>query len=38
MPNSITDFRADYWGHLIEKVTVHRKGKMIFSFACEVGN
>ena len=36
MPNSITDFRTDYWGHLVEKVTVHRKGKLVLSFSCGV--
>ena len=36
MPDSITDFRTDYWGHLVEKVTVHRKGKLVFYFACGV--
>ena len=36
MPDSITDFRTDYWGHLVEKVTVHRKGKLFFTFSCGV--
>ena len=36
MPDSITDFRIDYWGHLVEKVTVHRKGKLLFTFSCGV--
>lgn len=36
MPDSISEFRTDYWGHLVEKVTVHRKGAMTFFFACEV--
>ena len=36
LPDSITDFRTDYWGHLVEKVTVQRKGAMTFSFACGV--
>lgn len=36
MPDSITDFRTDYWGHLVEKVTVHRKGKLVFTFSCGV--
>lgn len=25
-----------YWGHLVEKVTVHRKEALTFSFACGV--
>ena len=36
MPDSISEFRTDYWGHLVEKVTVHRKGAMTFSFTCGV--
>jgi DNA repair exonuclease SbcCD ATPase subunit len=36
LPDCITEFRTDYWGHLVEKVTVHRKGTMTFSFACGV--
>lgn len=36
MPDSITDFRTDYWGHLVEKVTVHRKDKLVFTFSCGV--
>ena len=38
MPDSITDFRTDYWGHLVEKVTVHRRGAMTFtlSFGVEI--
>ncbi len=35
-PDSISEFRTDYWGHLVEKVTVHRKGKLVFYFACGV--
>ena len=30
LPDSITEFRTDYWGHLVEKVTVHRKGALPF--------
>ena len=36
MPDSITEFHTDYWGHLVEKVTVHRKGKLVFTFSCGV--
>ena len=36
LPDCITEFRTDYWGHLVEKATVHREGKMTFSFACGV--
>ena len=36
LPDCITEFRTDYWGHLVEKVTVHRKGTMTFAFACRV--
>ena len=36
MPDSISEFRTDYWGHLVEKVTVHRKGAMTFFFTCGV--
>ena len=36
LPDSISEFRTDYWGHLVEKLTVHRKGTMTFSFACGV--
>ena len=36
LPDSISEFHADYWGHLVEKVTVHRKGTMTFAFACGV--
>ena len=38
LPDCITEFRPDYWGHLVEKVTVHRKGAMTFtlSFGVEI--
>ena len=36
IPDSITDFRTDYWGHLVEKVTVHRRGAMTFTLSCGV--
>jgi hypothetical protein len=38
LPDCITEFRTDYWGHLVEKVTVHRKGAMTFtlSFGVEI--
>ena len=38
LPDAITEFRTDYWGHLVEKVTVHRKGAMTFtlSFGVEI--
>ena len=36
MPDSITEFRTDYWGHLVEKVTVFRKDKLVFTFSCGV--
>ena len=36
LPDSITEFRTDYWGHLVESVTVHRKGAMTFTLSCGV--
>lgn len=36
LPDCITEFRTDYWGHLVEKVTVHRKGTMTFTLSCGV--
>ena len=36
LPDSITEFLTDYWGHLVEKVTVHRKGAMTFALSCGV--
>jgi len=36
LPECITEFRTDYWGHLVEKVTVHRKGAMTFTLSCGV--
>ena len=36
LPDCITEFRTDYWGHLVEKVTVHRKGAMTFTLSCGV--
>ena len=32
MPDTVTEFQADLWGSLVEKVTVHRKGILTFSF------
>lgn len=36
LPDCITEFRTDYWGHLVKSVTVHRKGKLVFTFSCGV--
>ena len=36
LPETITEFRSDYWGHLVEKVTVHRKKELVFTFSCGV--
>ena len=36
LPDCISEFRTDYWGHLVEKVTVHRKGAMTFTLSCGV--
>ena len=36
LPDCITEFLTDYWGHLVEKVTVHRKGAMTFTLSCGV--
>ena len=36
LPDCITEFRTDYWGHLVESVTVHRKGAMTFTLSCGV--
>ena len=36
LPDCITEFRTDYWGHLVEKVTVHREGAMTFTLSCGV--
>jgi hypothetical protein len=33
LPYCITEFRTDYWGHLVEKVTVHRNGAMTFTLS-----
>lgn len=34
LPEAITEFSVDYWGHLVEKVTVGRKKEMTFTFCC----
>lgn len=36
LPDCISEFRTDYWGHLVESVTVHRKGAMTFTLSCGV--
>ena len=36
LPDSITEFCPDYWGHLVEKLTVYRNRKMTYTFACGV--
>ena len=36
MPESITEFRADYWGHLVERATVYGKKKITFTLTCGV--
>lgn len=36
LPGAVTEFSADYWGHLVEKVTVVRKKEMTFPFSCGV--
>ena len=36
MPDGITEFQEDCWGHLVEKVTVFQGGGMKFTFACGV--
>ena len=34
MPDAITEFRADYWGHLVERATVYGKKKITFTLTC----
>lgn len=34
LPEAVTEFSVDYWGHLVEKVTVGRKKEMTFTFCC----
>lgn len=36
LPGAVTEFSEDYWGHLVEKVTVGRQKEMTFSFCCGV--
>ena len=36
LPEPVTEFSVDYWGHLVEKVTVGRKKEMTFTFCCGV--
>lgn len=36
LPETVTEFSVDYWGHLVEKVTVGRKKKLTFTFCCGV--
>ncbi len=36
MPESIAEFRTDYFGHLVERITVFPKGKMTFAFSCGI--
>ena len=37
LPDSITEFREDCWGHIVNRVTVLRGGGMRFTFVCGVG-
>ena len=32
LPETITEFRVDYWGHLVDRVTVYSKDKITFTF------
>ncbi len=32
MPETVTEFSPDYWGHLIDRVTVYSKDKITFTF------
>lgn len=34
LSEAVTEFSADYWGHLVEKVFVGRKKEMTFTFCC----
>ena len=36
LPETVTEFSADYWGHLVEKVMLGRKKEMTFTFTCGV--
>lgn len=36
LPDSVTEFREDCWGHIVNRVTVFRGGGMRFTFACGV--
>ena len=36
IPDSVTEFSSDYWGHLVDKVTVYRKKELVFTFSCGV--
>ena len=36
LPDSVTEFREDCWGHIVDRVTVFRGGGMRFTFACGV--
>lgn len=36
LPETISEFSVDYWGHLVEKVTVVQKKEMTFTFCCGV--
>lgn len=33
MPESITEFRTDYFGHMVEKITVYQN-RTVFTFSC----
>lgn len=35
MPESIAEFRTDYFGHMVEKITVYQN-RMVFTFSCGV--
>jgi hypothetical protein len=32
MPETVTEFRIDYWGHLVDRVTVYSKDRITFTF------
>ena len=32
LPEIVTEFRIDYWGHLVDRVTVHSKDRITFTF------
>ena len=32
LPETVTEFRVDYWGHLVDRVTVYGKDRNTFTF------